>query len=59
LVNDRPSFNVEFIFAREARSLRAHPRFGELIRAIGLNRYWDQFGWPDACNKEGESIVCR
>ncbi len=31
LVNDRPSFNVEFIFSREARSLRSHPQFGELI----------------------------
>ncbi len=53
LVNDRPSFNVEFLFSREARSLRAHPRFGELVRAIGLDRYWDQFGWPDICSRSG------
>ena len=59
LVNDRPSFNVEFIFSREARSLRSHPQFGELIRAIGLNRYWDQFGWPEMCEKQDEEIVCR
>jgi serine/threonine-protein kinase len=58
LVNDRPSFNVEFLFSREARSLRAHPRFGELVRAIGLDRYWDQFGWPDTCSRNGERIVC-
>jgi len=58
LVNDRPSFNVEFIFSREARALRAHPRFGELIRAIGLDQHWDQFGWPETCNKQGEKIVC-
>lgn len=58
LVNDRPSFNVEFVFSREARALRRHPRFGELVRAIGLNRYWDRFGWPDACRKSGEAISC-
>jgi TolB-like protein/DNA-binding winged helix-turn-helix (wHTH) protein len=59
LVNDRPSFNVEFMFSREARSLRTHPRFGELVRAIGLNRYWEQFGWPELCREEGEHIVCH
>jgi hypothetical protein len=58
LVNDRPSFNVEFLFAREARGLRAHPRFAELVRAIGLQRYWDQFGWPELCRKNGDAIVC-
>lgn len=58
LVNDRPSFNVEFVFSREARSLRQHPRFGELVRAIGLHRYWDRFGWPEVCRKSGETVSC-
>ena len=58
LVNDRPSFNVEFVFSREARALRRHPRFGELVRAIGLNRYWDRFGWPEACRQSGDTIAC-
>ncbi|HEX7237134.1 MAG TPA: winged helix-turn-helix domain-containing protein [Gammaproteobacteria bacterium] len=58
LVNDRPSFNVEFVFAREARALRVHPRFGELVRAIGLNRYWDRFGWPETCHHSGDTISC-
>jgi TolB-like protein len=58
LVNDRQSFNVEFLFAREARALRVHPRFGELVRAIGLDRYWEQFGWPNTCRRDGERIVC-
>jgi hypothetical protein len=59
LVHDRPSFNVEFVFAREARSLRHDPRFGELVRAIGLNRYWDSFGWPQMCRKSAETISCE
>jgi TolB-like protein/DNA-binding winged helix-turn-helix (wHTH) protein len=58
LVNDRPSFNVEFVFSREARELRRHPRFGELVRAIGLNRYWDRFGWPETCRQSGDTISC-
>ena len=58
LVNDRPSFNVEFLFSREARALRQHPRFGELVRAIGLNRYWDRFGWPEMCRESGDTISC-
>jgi TolB-like protein/DNA-binding winged helix-turn-helix (wHTH) protein/Tfp pilus assembly protein PilF len=58
LANDRPSFNVEFIFSREALALRQHPRFGELVRAIGLSRYWDRFGWPPMCRKSGEAIAC-
>jgi len=58
LVNDRPSFNVEFVFAREGRELRRHPRFGELVRAIGLNRYWDRFGWPETCRHSGDTIAC-
>jgi TolB-like protein/DNA-binding winged helix-turn-helix (wHTH) protein len=58
LVNDKPSFNVEFVFAREAHTLRQHPRFGELVRAIGLNRYWDRFGWPSVCRKSGDAIHC-
>ena len=59
LVHDRSSFNVEFLFSREARSLRRHPRFGELVRAIGLNRYWDRFGWPEMCRKSAETISCE
>jgi TolB-like protein/DNA-binding winged helix-turn-helix (wHTH) protein len=58
LVNDRPSFNVEFVFAREALALRRHPRFGELVRAIGLNRYWDRFGWPERCRQSNDTITC-
>jgi len=58
LVNDRPSFNVEFVFAREARELRRDPRFGELVRAIGLSRYWDRFGWPERCRHSGDTISC-
>jgi hypothetical protein len=59
LVHDRPSFSVEFLFSKEAEALRRHRRFGELVREIGLNRYWDQFGWPEMCRQNGQEIVCH
>lgn len=58
LIEDRPSFNTEILFVDEARELRRDPRFAELVRAIGLHRYWDKFGWPDACARKGGEIAC-
>lgn len=59
LIPDRPNFNTEFLFSRESASLRTNPRFGELVQAIGLREYWDEFGWPDACRPAGASVVCE
>ena len=59
LINDRPNFNTEFLFAEETAALRAHPRFAELIRAMGLDTYWRHFGWPTYCGPEGDGIACR
>lgn len=58
LVKDRPSFNTEILFIEEAREIRRHPRFAELIRAVGLHRYWDNFGWPEMCARQEERIAC-
>jgi TolB-like protein/DNA-binding winged helix-turn-helix (wHTH) protein len=51
-------FDVEFLFARENRALRSHPRFGALLTKIGLDRYWDQAGWPHWCHRDGDDIAC-
>jgi TolB-like protein/DNA-binding winged helix-turn-helix (wHTH) protein len=51
-------FDVEFLFARETIGLRRHPRFGELVSAIGLDRYWDRYGWPETCVRRGGAIDC-
>ena len=59
LIHDRPGFNAEFLFAAETQELRTNPRFAELIRAIELHRYWENFGWPEACRADGEQIVCH
>ena len=59
LVQNRPDFNTEFLFSRESAVLRANPRFRELVQAIGLRRYWDEFEWPDMCQPAGVSVVCQ
>ncbi|MGB5544839.1 MAG: winged helix-turn-helix domain-containing protein [Gammaproteobacteria bacterium] len=59
LLNDPPGFAVEFLFARENQSMRRQARFGELIAAIGLDRYWDAHGWPAFCRRQAASIQCQ
>lgn len=58
LTENRIRFIPEFLFALETAELRRHPRFAEVIRAIGLDRYWDYFGWPEYCRADGDAIVC-
>jgi TolB-like protein/DNA-binding winged helix-turn-helix (wHTH) protein len=53
----RRVIDVEFLFAREAGELRRHPRFGELLTLVGLDRYWDAVGWPSWCDRESVSCL--
>jgi DNA-binding winged helix-turn-helix (wHTH) protein/TolB-like protein/tetratricopeptide (TPR) repeat protein len=58
--NSGEEFKPEFLFSREAASVRKSPRFGELVQALELDRYWDQFGWPPMCKKmPNETIECH
>ena len=59
LIRDRVAFNTEFLFSEEATALRRHPRFGEVIRGIRLDTYWDYHGWPAMCESRGADIVCH
>lgn len=58
LLADPASFDVEFLFSREATEIRRHPKFGQLLAAIGLDRHWDEYGWPDACRRDGSQVRC-
>ena len=51
-------FDVEFLFAHETAALRRHPRFGEVLVALGLDSYWDRYGWPASCARRNSTIVC-
>jgi TolB-like protein/Tfp pilus assembly protein PilF len=44
---------------RDAEALRRHPQFGEVLQAARLVEYWDQFGWPPQCSRQGVEITCR
>jgi TolB-like protein/DNA-binding winged helix-turn-helix (wHTH) protein len=59
LTEHRIRFIPEFLFAAETAELRRHPRFAEVVRAIGLDRYWDYFGWPAMCQRDGDAIICN
>jgi TolB-like protein/DNA-binding winged helix-turn-helix (wHTH) protein/tetratricopeptide (TPR) repeat protein len=59
LLAERGEFDVEFMFAREGTVLRRHARFGELIASLGLDQYWDRYGWPPMCARREKSIECH
>ncbi len=58
LLAEPVNFDVEFLFTEETAQLRRHPRFGELLAAIGLDHYWDQYGWPTMCERQDTRIEC-
>ena len=39
--------------------LRAHPAFAQMVEDAGLVEYWDRYGWPELCAREGETIRCH
>ncbi|MGB5629007.1 MAG: hypothetical protein WBM57_06555 [Woeseiaceae bacterium] len=43
----------------ETKPLRDHPRFQNLLQNAGLISYWDEYGWPPQCARNGEAITCR
>ena len=59
---DRPRLRtreLEFALAsREAERLRHLPEFSRVLTRFGIDGYWDRFGWPAQCAREGESIRC-
>jgi TolB-like protein/tetratricopeptide (TPR) repeat protein len=38
---------------------RQDPRFTELMRAVGLIAFWQEHGWPDLCQPDGDQLQCR
>lgn len=50
---------LELLFSVDAAAVRREPTFGEFIRKRGIEAYWNRFGWPSACRREGSQIVCH
>jgi len=59
LLLDPGEFEVELLFAREARGLRSQPQFGDVLSRLGLVEYWDATTWPDACRRVDGAIRCN
>jgi DNA-binding winged helix-turn-helix (wHTH) protein/TolB-like protein len=56
---DRGGNDLEFLFSIDAAAVRRDPAFGDFIRTMGIEAYWDRFGWPSACRREGTQINCH
>ena len=56
---DRGGNDLEFLFSVDAGAVRRDPAFGEFVRNMGIEAYWDRFGWPGACAREGPQITCH
>lgn len=40
-------------------ALRQHSGFTKLVEANGLDQYWDEFGWPSQCQRDGSTVTCN
>ncbi len=50
---------LELLFSVDAAAVRRDPAFGEFTRKMGLEGYWDRFGWAAACHREASKIACH
>ncbi len=50
-------FLGDFVGARLVPEVRASPVFPEFLRKTGIAAYWDEFGAPEHCRKDGGTIA--
>jgi adenylate cyclase len=43
----------------EMAPFRQDPQFFEFVTDLGLVENWREYGWPDACQPEGDSVICE
>jgi len=51
--------DLELLFSVDGAAVRRDRAFGEFIRKMGIEAYWDRFGWPGACRREASQIACH
>lgn len=56
---DNPGNYLEMLFSVDAAAVRRDPAFGAFLVKNGIEAYWDRFGWPSPCRREGAQIVCH
>jgi adenylate cyclase len=54
------NWDISLAWGPEGKAFREDPRFGELVRRMGvLVDYWKQYGFPDGCRAgEDTPVVC-
>jgi DNA-binding winged helix-turn-helix (wHTH) protein/TolB-like protein len=50
---------LELLFSADAAAVRREPAFGDFVRRRGIEAYWDRFGWPNSCHRDGSQIACH
>ncbi|MCI5044422.1 MAG: hypothetical protein MRY72_06960 [Aquisalinus sp.] len=45
------------IWGPHGEKARQHPAFAVFAEQLGLVSYWEQYGWPDVCDKPEETIL--
>ena len=35
------------------------PAFGDFMGKMGIDAYWDRFGWPSTCHREASQVICH
>jgi Tfp pilus assembly protein PilF len=47
------------LWLTDMAQVRRDPRFADVIKAAGLESYWDEYGWPPACQRTDGQITCQ
>jgi len=50
---------LPWMWLPELLPFRQDPRFQMLVRRCGLIDYWKQYGAPDECDLQGDTLVLR
>jgi TolB-like protein len=50
---------MNHIWMPHTRPFRQDVRFEKLMNEVGLISYWQQYGWPDLCDRAGNDFVCE
>ncbi|MCZ6619251.1 MAG: hypothetical protein O7E57_14090, partial [Gammaproteobacteria bacterium] len=49
---------LHLIWSAKLNDFRQDPRFGELMRTVGLTNYWRRYGWADVCGSDEGNAIC-
>jgi DNA-binding winged helix-turn-helix (wHTH) protein/TolB-like protein/Tfp pilus assembly protein PilF len=50
---------LELLFSADAAAVRRDPGFAKFTQKMGLEAYWERFGWPGACHRVNSQIACH